>query len=158
MLRSGMQTSIHSAHFSEPFPRAPNMQHGGMAVWFTHPAGLLVRFVEPARATLESSNWFVGPVWAELERRFPTQPLTIVADFSLMISRTNAARSVFLGKARSAAKRVAHAYYVVPHVMSTSQRFATTSAITLLQAIGMRIDIVQSADQAVRTSAMRAIP
>jgi hypothetical protein len=158
MVRSSMQTSSQTAHLSEPFPRAANLQRRGMAVWFTHPAGLLVQFVEPTRATLDSTNWFVGPVWDELERRFPTQPLTIVVDFSLMISRTNAARTVFLAKARSAAKRIAHAYYVQPQVMTVSQRFAMKSAFALLQALGMRIDLVQSADQAVRTSALRAIP
>jgi hypothetical protein len=132
------------------FPRAPHMSYGGAAVWFTSPPGVVVQLLEPVRGTLDLVNWLVGPVYDDLERRFPGRTaLIFVFDLELMTGRTAASRSVFLAKAREGGKRFSEALFVPPRAASPAYRVSMHAAIALVRALGVQVEMVSSSVSAV---------
>lgn len=127
------------------FLEPPHLRSGSIAVWFTHPAGGIVQFVEPTRATLPMANWLVGPAIDELMLRFPTQRLTLVLDLSLMLSRTSAARSVFLSKARHVGARFGRGALISPRVLTPAAARSVEASIALIRALGVEIAVFPSA-------------
>jgi hypothetical protein len=132
------------------FARAPHLRYGGAAVWFTSPPGLVCQLVEPVRGTVDLMNWLVGPVYQELERRFPGRTAFIfVFDLELMTGRTAASRSVFLAKAREVGKRFAEGLFVPPRAANAAQRVSMEASIALVRMLGVRVEIVSSSASAV---------
>jgi hypothetical protein len=110
------------------------------------------------RGTLDSANWLVGPVFDAIDRRFPGKDsLILVFDLALMTSRSAAARSIFLAKARECGKRFSHGYFVPPVIASPAYRQATRASLALIRALGVRIEIVDSSLTAVNMLNLRAI-
>lgn len=141
-----MMEDVTTASSRAPFARAPHMSFGSAAVWFTSPPGLICQFVRPGRGTIEITNWIVGPVYDELERRFPGRNgLIMVFDLELMTGRSAAARSGFLAKARECGRRFSQGYFVQPLSMNSAQRVATVASLALIRALGVRIEIASSA-------------
>jgi hypothetical protein len=132
------------------FARVPHMAYGGAAVWFTSPAGVVVQLLEPVRGTLELVNWLVGPVYEELDRRFPTRTaLIFVFDIELMTGRSAACRSVFLGKAREVGRRFSEALFVPPRAASGGWRMSMLASITLVRALGIQVEVASTGASAV---------
>jgi hypothetical protein len=141
---------ISSISVQRAFPRAPHMSYGGAAVWFTSPPGGIFQLVEPVRGSLDLANWLVGPVYDELDRRFPGRnALIMVLDLELMTGRSIASRTVFLAKAREVGKRFAVGLFVPPRAASPAQRAATQASIALIRALGVHIELVSSSASAV---------
>jgi hypothetical protein len=140
------------------FARPPALRYGGLAVWLTAPAGALVQVIEPMRGTLDAANWLVGPAFDVLDRSFPdNHALILVLDLALMTSRSGAARSVFLAKARECRKRFAAGYLVPPIVASPAYRQATRASLMLIRSFGVHVDVVDSAAAAIDMLNLRAI-
>lgn len=134
------------------------MRYAGVAAWLTAPAGAVVQVVEPMRGTIDVANWLVGPAFDALDRRFPgAHGLIFVFDLALMTDRSAAARSVFLAKARQVGKRFSQAYFVPPISASPAYRQATRASLALIRALGVRIEVVDSASAAVEQLNLRAI-
>jgi hypothetical protein len=132
------------------FARAPHLRYGGAAVWFTSPPGLVCQLAEPVRGTLDLVNWLVGPVYEELDRRFPARGAFIfVYDLELMTGRSAASRTVFLAKAREVGKRFAEGLFVPPRAATAAQRVSIEAAIALIRMLGVRVEIVSSAVSAI---------
>jgi hypothetical protein len=132
------------------FRRAPHMSYGGAAVWFTSPPGCVIQLVEPVRGTLDLVNWMVGPVYQELDRRFPGRnALILVFDLELMTGRSAASRTVFLAKAREVGKRFSEGLFVPPSAASAANRVATRASIALVRALGVHVELVSSSVSAV---------
>jgi hypothetical protein len=141
---------ISSISVRRAFPRAPHMSYGGAAVWFTSPPGGIFQLVEPVRGSLDLANWLVGPVYDELDRRFPGRSaLILVLDLELMTGRSIASRTVFLAKAREVGKRFAEGLFVPPRAASPAQRVATQASIALIRGLGVNIEVVSSSASAV---------
>lgn len=150
--------SITESSTVGPFAQPPTLRYAGIATWLTAPAGAVVQVVEPMRGTLDVANWLVGPAFDVLDRRFPgNHSLILVLDLALMTDRSAAARSVFLAKARECGKRFAQAYFVPPISASPAYRQATRASLTLIRALGVRIEVVDSAAIAVAQLNLRAI-
>jgi hypothetical protein len=95
-------------------------------------------------------NWLVGPVYQELERRFPGRSAFIfVFDLELMTGRTAASRSVFLAKAREVGKRFTEGLFVPPRAANAAQRVSMEASIALVRMLGIRVEIVSSSASAV---------
>jgi hypothetical protein len=110
------------------------------------------------RGTLDAANWLVGPAFDVLDRRFPgNDSLILVFDLALMTSRSAAARSVFLAKARECGRRFSEGYFVPPAIASPAYRQATRASLALIRALGVRIEIVDSSLTAVNMLNLRAI-
>ena len=132
------------------FRRAPHMSYGGAVVWFTSPPGFVFQLVEPVRGTLDLVNWMVGPVYEELDRRFPGRTaLIMVLDLELMTGRSAASRTVFLAKAREVGKRFSEGLFVPPRAASPANRVATHASIALIRALGVHIELASSSVSAV---------
>lgn len=132
------------------FARAPHMTNGAAAVWFTSPPGVVVQLLEPARGTLELVNWLVGPVYDELDRRFPNRnAILYVLDLELMTGRSAACRSVFLAKTREVGRRFAEGLFVPPRAASGGWRVSMLAAVALIRALGIQVELVGSAASAV---------
>jgi hypothetical protein len=144
------------ASFDVPRPGfacAPHVSHG------TLPAGLVVRFMEPARGTLELANWLVGPVYEQLDQRYPRHnALTLVLDLELMTSRTSASRTVFLAKAKQCGWRFTRSFFVPPRRTTAAQRHAIRVGIAIVQALGVPVETVDSLERAIHTADLRAAP
>jgi hypothetical protein len=140
------------------FPEPPHMQQGTAAVWFTRPAGIVVQLLEPTRITLPISEWLIGPAYAELERRHPAHPFTIVMDFHFMLSRTLAARTAFLSQARRVGKRFGAGYWVPPRVQSPAAARSAEASIALMRAIGIDVHVVGSAAEAIAHAGLSYVP
>jgi hypothetical protein len=140
------------------FERPPTLRYAGLATWLTAPAGAVVQVVEPMRGTLDVANWLVGPAFDALDKRFPgNNSLIMVFDLALMTSRSAAARSVFLAKAREVGKRFSAGYFVPPISASPAYRQATRASLALIRSLGVRIEIVDSSATAVDMLNLRAI-
>lgn len=110
------------------------------------------------RGTADAANWLVGPAFDVLDRHFPgNDSLILVFDLALLTSRSAAARSVFLAKARECGKRFSAGYFVPPLIASPAYRQATRASIALIRALGVRVELVGSAAEAVRLLGLRAI-
>jgi hypothetical protein len=154
---SSIQSVTDSSTFGA-FARQPTLRYGGLATWLVAPAGVVVQVVEPMRGTLDVAKWLVGPVFDALDRRFPgNNSLIIVLDLALMTSRSAAARSVFLAKARECGKRFAEGYFVPPISASAASRQATRASLALIRALGVRIETVDSTAAAIEKLNLRAI-
>ena len=141
------------------FATPPHQSFAGAAAWATSPPGCVIQVIEPTRGTGEFANWIVGPCYAEVERRFPTRNgLIFVLDLGLMTGRTNAARSVFLGKAREVGKRFSEGYFVPPAGANAAYTHAARAAIALIRALGVQIHTVDSAATVVATRGLIALP
>ena len=141
------------------FSSEPHLTFGPAAVWYTSPPGAVVQVLEPARGTVELSNWMVGVAFEELERRFPRRKgLLFVFDLALLTGRSHAARSVFLGRAREVSARFSEAWFVPPRTASAAQRHSTRASLMLLRALGVKIELAESAAAAVRARGMSPMP
>ncbi|HKP55626.1 MAG TPA: hypothetical protein VJV78_02835 [Polyangiales bacterium] len=150
--------SVTSTHTFAAFAHPPTLQYGGIAAWLTAPAGAVVQVVQPMRGTTEAANWLVGPVFDAIQSRFPgNNSLILVFDLALMTSRSAAARSIFLAKAREVGKRFGAGYFVPPISASAANRQATRASLALIRALGVHIELVDSSHQAVEMLHLRAI-
>jgi hypothetical protein len=142
------------------FATRPHAQYGDIAaLWLTHPAGAVVQLLQPVRVTLEQVNWLVGPAYELLDRRFPNHnALTLVLDLADMTSRTAAARSTFLGKARQCGARFTRGYLVLPRHTSTAHFFSMRASITLVRALGVQVEIVDSPARAIAQADLHTAP
>lgn len=140
------------------FPEPPHLRFGSIAGWMTLPAGAIVQFVEPTRATLPMANWLVGPAFDEMQRRFPKEKLTMVLDLSLMLSRTSAARSVFLSKARQAGSRFGRGALVMPRVMTPAAARSVEASVALIRMLGVDIAVFPTVATAIATWGLRRAP
>ena len=141
-----------------PFQEAPHLQFGGLAVWFTFPAGSVAQLVEPTRVTLPLATWFVGPAYDEMRLRYPSEKLTIVLDLTLMLSRTTASRSVFLGKARQLGARIERGAVISPRVLTPAAARSLQVSMTLISALGVKLAVFPSTAQAVAEYGLRRAP
>ena len=149
--------SVTSSNTFAAFAHPPTLQYGGISAWFTAPAGAVVQVVEPMRGTSDAANWLVGPAFDVLEQRFPgNNSLILVFDLALMTSRSAAARSIFLAKAREVGKRFSTGYFVPPINTSPAYRQATRASIALIRALGVNVEIVDSSQVAVSVLGLRA--
>jgi hypothetical protein len=140
------------------FPEPPHLRFGSIASWFTHPAGSVVQFLEPTRATLPMANWLVGPGFDELMLRFPTQRLTLVLDLSLMLSRTSASRSVFLGKVRQVGARFGRGALISPRVLKPAAARSVEVSVALIRALGVDVAVFPTASAAIGEWGLRRAP
>lgn len=133
------------------FAEEPHLQYGDVAAaWFTFPAGMVIQWLQPTRATLDHANYLVGPVYGQLEARFPTHnKLTVVFDFELMTGRTSAARSILLGKAKQCAGRFARGYVVLPRYASAAHLQGVRAGIAIGRALGVNLEVADSAARAI---------
>lgn len=149
---------VTSSNAFPAFAWPPTLKHGGISAWLTAPAGAVVQVVEPMRGTSDAANWLVGPAFDMLEQRFPgNDSLILVFDLALMTSRSAAARSIFLAKAREVGKRFSAGYYVPQISASPAYRQATRASLALIRALGVHIEVVDSSAQAVQMLNLRAI-
>jgi hypothetical protein len=157
MLYEAMEVQTLSSTSTPAFARAPHLRYPGAAAWLTQPAGLVVQITEPMRADLNVANWVVGPLYALLEKRFPAPiPLTLVLDLDLMTGRSFASRTVFLAKAREVGPRFARGFLIAPRSSQRSYLYAMHAGIALIQTLGVQVDIVASAAEAIAHCNMRA--
>lgn len=150
--------SVTNSNAFPAFAWPPTLKHGGISAWLTAPAGAVVQVVEPMRGTSDAANWLVGPAFDMLEQRFPgNDSLILVFDLALMTSRSAAARSIFLAKAREVGKRFSRGYFVPPINASPAYRQATRASIALIRGLGVNVEIVDSSRAAVSMLGLRAL-
>jgi hypothetical protein len=143
----------------QAFRERPHMQCGAAAVWFTHPAGLVFQLVEPARLTVQLGAFLADSAYPEAVRRFPDcHSLTIVLDLSLMLARTQASRSLLIGRMRAAADRCARLYLIVPANISPALRRSFEASLELAKELGIDAALVGSARQVVASCALVPAP
>jgi hypothetical protein len=142
------------------FAQTPHITCGDVAVgWFTLPAGAVLQWVQPIRATRAHAEWLVGPAAAKLEQRYPGhRGLTIVLDFELMTGRTAAARSLLLAKARELSGRIARCFVVLPRQASPAHLHGIRAGIALARAFGVPVEIAASAARAIVSADLRVAP
>ncbi|HKU44889.1 MAG TPA: hypothetical protein VJR89_42310 [Polyangiales bacterium] len=140
------------------FARPPHLRYGGIVGWLTAPAGAVVQVVEPMRGTAEAASWLVGPAFDMLDRQYPNHnALILVFDLGDMTGRSAAARSVFLAKAREVGKRFAEGWFVPPRAASPAYRQATRASLALIRALGVQIEVVDSAATAIVRRGLRPL-
>jgi hypothetical protein len=104
------------------------------------------------------ASWLVGPVYRDIERHFPgNYSLILVFDLALLTGRSAAARSVFLAKARECGRRFEAGYFTQPLAASAAYRQATRASLELVRALGVKVELVSSAAEAVRILRLRAL-
>lgn len=155
---AALEMSYNLERVKPPFPEAPHLQFGGLALWFTYPAGAVAQLVEPTRFTLPLATWFVGPAYDELNLRYPSEPLTIVLDLTLMLSRTTASRSVLLAKVRQIGARIERGALISPRVLTPAAARSIQASIAVISALGVKIAVLPSAAQAVAELGLRRAP
>lgn len=118
---------------------------GSLRGWYTDPAGAVVQFERPTRATREMTEWLVGPGLARLRGRFPQATnMILVLDLSLMEGRDPAARVVMLDAARKVGSIIGRRILIPP--VKTNAVYLTTlhAASALLSAVGINLEIAKS--------------
>ena len=139
------------------FAVPPHTQCSDVAVgWLTLPAGAVIQWVRPARATLEHAKWLVGPAFEQLETRYPNHSAwTIVLDFEHMTGRTAASRSTVLAKARQCSGRIGRCFVVLPRQTSPAHLYGVRAGIALARTFGIRVEIAESAARAIAIAGLR---
>jgi hypothetical protein len=158
MLSKAMETALE--HVQLAFSDPPHLRYeDSVYVWFTHPAGAVVQLQRPERITIPITHWLVETAFAELVRRFPTnRALTVVFDYSLMLGRTSASRSLFLGKVRESGNRFAQAYVVLPPLISPALKRSVEASLRVAGETGIEARLIGSVRQAIATCALVAAP
>jgi hypothetical protein len=159
----GYSPRVMEACLSSPrmaFAQTPHMSCGDVAVgWLTLPAGAVLQWVQPVRATRAHAEWLVGPAAAKLDQRYPRhRALTIVLDFELMTGRTAASRSLLLAKARQLSGRVARCFVVLPRQASPAHLHGIRAGIALARAFGIPVEVADSAARAIASAGLRVAP
>jgi hypothetical protein len=158
MLCHVMQPALEQVQLA--FNDPPHLRYGdSLYVWFTHPAGAVVQLVRQERITIPLTHWLVETAYAELDRRYPSnRALTLVLDYGLMLGRTSASRSMFLGKVRESGARFARAYVVLPPVVSPALARSLEASLRVVNEYGIDARVVGSVRQAIATSALVRAP
>ena len=158
MLSRAMQTTLE--HVPLAFSDPPHLRYeDSVFVWFTHPAGAVVQLQRPERITIPLTHWLVETAYAELDRRFPnSRALTLVFDYSLMIGRTSASRSLLLGKVRESGSRFARAYLILPPLISPALKRSVDASLRVASEMGVEARLIGSVRQAIATCALVAAP
>ena len=152
-----MQTATE--HVQPAFRDRPHMQSGPAAAWLTHPAGCVFQLLRPVRITLEVSSFLAEDVYEAMLRRFPdSQSLTLVLDFSLMLDRTTASRTQFIGRLRHAVGRVGRVYLTLPADIRPALRRSFEASMQLGTELGVEMRLSGSARQAIASCALVAAP
>ena len=132
---------------------------GDIGVWYTRPAGAVVRLVVPTRVELAHAEWLTGAGQAKMTEHLPEQSgLILVLDLSLMIDRTSVARALMLKRAPELAKRLRCTYLIPPPSMSRLQAISLQAAATLLRALGVRVELRSTLAQACEQAGLRHAP
>jgi hypothetical protein len=144
---------------SPAFAERPHLQHDSIAIWLTHPAGIVIQALRPINITVEHANFVVGPAWDLFQKHFGERNgLTLVLDLEHMTKRTAASRSVFLAMARQRGQRFARGYVVLPRSISPAQLHGTTEAIALISAMGIHVEVVATCARAISSADLRVAP
>ena len=105
---------------------------------------------------MDYANWLTGPVYGELDRRFPKRgALIMVLDLELMTGRSAACRSIFLAKAREVGDRFARGFLIAPRVAPPADGHALRGGAAVIRSLGVQVDVVTSAQRAIATSGLR---
>jgi len=152
-----METALE--HVQLAFSDPPHLRYeDSLYVWFTHPAGAVVQLIRPERITIPLTHWLVKTVSAELQRRFPQHSLTVVLDYSLMLGRTSASRSLLMGKVRDPHSRLTRVYVVLPPVMSPALSRSVEASFRVAAEAGVEARLIGSVRQAIATCALVRAP
>ena len=153
-----MQTTLE--HVQLAFSDPPHLRYeDSVFVWFTHPAGAVVQLQRPERITIPLTNWLVETAFTELIRRFPhSRGLTLVFDYSLMLGRTSASRSLLLGKVRESGGLFARAYLILPPLVSPALKRSVDASLRVASEMGVEARLIGSVRQAIATCALVAAP
>ena len=157
MLFKAMQTALE--HVQLAFSDPPHLRYeDSVYVWFTHPAGAVVQLQRPERITIPITQWLVDTAFTQLIQRFPNNALTVVFDYSLMLGRTSASRSLFLGKVRESGGRFARAYLILPPLVSPALKRSVEASLRVAGEVGVEARLIGSVRQAIATCALVAAP
>jgi hypothetical protein len=142
------------------FAQPPHLRYGDVAVaWLTLPAGAVVQWVQPMRATVAHAEWLVGPVAEKLDQRYPRhRALTIVLDLEQMTGRSAACRTLVLAKARELSGRVVRCFIVLPRHASPAHLHGVRAGIALARAFGIPVEVAESAARAIASADLRVAP
>ena len=153
-----METALQ--HVQLAFSDPPHLRYqDSVYVWFTHPAGAVVQLVRPERITIPLTHWMVETAFSELDRRYAGhRALTLVLDYSLMLGRTSASRSLLLGRVRESGSRFTHAHVILPPVMSPALTRSIESSFRVAAESGVDTRLSGSVRQAIATSALVCAP
>lgn len=114
------------------------------AAWLTTPPGAVFQYVEPARATLDTARWLVGPAYERLIARYPHERnLLLVFDLRLLTGRSAVARSRVLKKGGEVASRLGRVVVIFPDL---GPQFAKSAeaAIATLRGFGLCVELASS--------------
>jgi hypothetical protein len=142
------------------FPVPPHVLHGSegeIQVWFTEPAGAIVQLAKPQRATLEQSQWLVGPGIERLREEFPNgEKLILVLDYRNMTSRDTSARTLMMDRAGDISHMFEHVVIVPPLNASAVYRATLQAAVALVSIWGVHIELVPSLEVAISRYSLSA--
>lgn len=145
-----MSPSTNSAALAG-FTRTPDLcdPSGLIAGYWTDPAGVVLRFVRPARGTTKLAEWLVGPAVDIIMERFPGETqLRVVLDMAQMTGRSATARATLMHNAVRFVPCVGQLVLVPSVHMGPTYIKVVEASAAVLRLVGLRVDIEHSADRA----------
>jgi hypothetical protein len=127
----------------------------GVAVYFSHPAGMVVRYREGTAFDGAVATFVSVQGDDALRQRFPGVPrFYFVEDFSGCVSYTTEARQVMTAWGKRI-KESTVTTVVVPPAMSSVLRMGINTAIAVLNVAGVAIELADSLDEALERYGLR---
>lgn len=143
-----------------PFPSAPHLRDpsGTVGVWLTSPPGGVMQFLKPAVGSLALAEWLIGPAREAVFARFPQGPLTLVMDLTSMTSRDPLVRPRMIEAGKTHRARIAQAIWIPPQNSTAVYRASLKVASSLMNVLGVRVEIHSSIAYTVRALRLTAAP
>jgi hypothetical protein len=129
---------------------------GVLGVYWLEPAGVLVRFMQPARGTTEMAQWMTSAGLDLVLRRYaPATDLSLVIDMRNMLGRSATARAALMHAATLVSDRFKH-IVVLPSVhMGVAYGAVIEASAIALRLIGYRVDVEHDLEAALKKHGLR---
>lgn len=143
------------------FAKQPDLrfEDGKVSIWFTEPPGAIVQLTEAATFTKDMAEWVVGPSFSALLERHPAgTKLHMLLDIRPLTAREPAARPLIMGTVTKNMFTFAQLGVIAPKRPPPLYMNTLRGAIALLSAIGPKIYLFDSIEEALQTMGLSATP